>query len=106
MGSYIPINLANIPNRRSGPPKSLACLPCVTGFRKGQGHITAVGAGAGPGSRSACESAWGRAGAGALAASQISVGPPRYRQGMRYLMLMWADADSTIVDRFARVPDA
>ena len=32
---------------------------------------------------------------GVLAASPINVRPPRYRHGMRYLMLMWADADAT-----------
>ena len=40
----------------------------------------------------------GEAGAGTLAASQINVGPPRYRQSMRYLMLMWADTDATSGD--------
>ena len=40
----------------------------------------------------------GETGAGALAAPQINVGPPRYRQSMRYLMLMWADADAASGD--------
>ncbi len=33
-----------------------------------------------------------------LAASRINAGPPEYRQGMRYLMLMRADADAASGD--------
>jgi hypothetical protein len=40
----------------------------------------------------------GTARAAALAASRIDIRPPRYCQSMRYLMLMWADANAASGD--------
>jgi hypothetical protein len=41
---------------------------------------------------------WPIASAAALATSRVNVRCPRYRHSMRYLMLMWADADATSGD--------
>jgi hypothetical protein len=81
------------------PPRPLVGSPCVIGLRKGEapsppwraGLVRAAGAHVNLLGGLSC-------GAWALAASRVNVRPPGYRQSMRYLMLMWADADATSGD--------